>query len=661
MMATSNDLLTLTANTIRGLSMDAVQKANSGHPGMPMGMADVASVLWTQHLRYSLEDPMWPGRDRFVLSAGHGSMLQYALLHLAGFPLSLDDLKNFRQFGSATPGHPEYGDTVGVETTTGPLGQGFATGVGMALAACMEAERFKNPQYQNRVVGIVSDGDLMEGLSSEASSLAGHLGLGNLVYFYDDNNITIEGDTDLAFSEDVRGRFTAMGWHVLQTDGHDLQQIATVMQDAFAQRSKPTLVICKTHIAMGSPNKQDSAGAHGAPLGAEEIALTKKALGMSKKDFFVPKEVRGLFQERATHNEEQRRQWLQDADRSAADQFKLAQEHQAFRQRQVPDNLLQQLLLAVGDEAGATRALSGKVIQKAAALVPSLVGGSADLDPSTKTRIKDSSSVTKSHRSGRNLHFGIREHAMGSILNGMALHGGFLPMGSTFMVFSDYMRPAIRLAALMGLPVGFIFTHDSLMVGEDGPTHQPVEHAAVLRMIPNLHLWRPADGAEVAAAWTAVLTRRDGPVTLSLTRQNLPALQRPAGFQPEDMQKGAYILNEPLDEAEAVVLCSGSEVATTLEAAKILAAEDIHLRVVSMPCMEAFLAQDQDYRKQVLGTGLTVLAVEMGRPEIWCQFTGSLDRVVGQSSFGKSAPAGELAEHFGFTAAKVAARLRKVL
>ena len=586
-------------------------------------------------------------------------MLQYALLHLAGFPVSLDDLKSFRQLHSNTPGHPEYGHTVGVEITTGPLGSGFASGVGMALGARMEAARFANPLYESRVVGIVSDGDLMEGVSAEAASLAGHLGLANLVYFYDDNSITIEGGTDLAFSEDVAGRFTALGWRVLSTDGHDFDEITEVMDQAFSKTTMPTLVICKTHIAYGSPNKQDSSASHGAPLGEDEIRLTKEALGIDGRAFHVPDEVRRVFADRLADNERHRIEWLAAAAKVAEENPDLATEHAAFQERRVPEDLLDELVTTGSLETGATRAISSKVIQRAAELVPSMVGGSADLDPSTKTRIKSSTSVSSTSFTGRNLHFGVREHGMGAILNGLALHGGYLPMGSTFLVFADYMRASIRLAAIMHLRVGFVFTHDSLMVGEDGPTHQPVEQVASLRVIPNLHVWRPADGAEVGAAWHATLTRKEGPVALSLTRQGVPAIERPANCSNADLARGGHVVQDPAG-AVATVIASGSEVGPTIEAAATLAASGKPLRVVSMPCVEVFREQAEDYQHGVLGN-LPVFAVEMSPPEPWCQFTGSLDRVIGLSRFGASAPGKVLAEHFGFTGPQVATRLGELL
>ncbi len=655
MTVSHSELQKHTANTIRGLAMDGVQQANSGHPGMPMGMADVASVLWTEHLRYSVADPLWPGRDRFVLSAGHGSMLQYAMIHLAGFDLPIEELKNFRQLHSKTPGHPEVGETVGVEITTGPLGSGFASGVGMALGARMEAARFENPHYENRVVGIVSDGDLMEGVSNEAASIAGHLGLANLVYFYDDNQITIEGSTDLAFSEDIPARFTALGWRVLKTDGHDFEQISKTMAEAFAVCDRPTLVVCKTHIGFGSPNRQDTAGVHGAPLGEEELAATKAALGLPPDSFHVSDPVRAVFAERAAYNENQRQEWLAAVQAHNNSNATMAEAHQDFRDRHIPEGLLEELIAAGGTDKAATRALSGKVIQRAAELVPSLVGGSADLDPSCKTRIQASSSVTKQDFTGRNLHFGVREHAMGAILNGLALHGGFLPMGSTFLVFTDYMRPSLRLGAIMKLPVGFIYTHDSLMVGEDGPTHQPVEQITAIRIIPNIHVWRPADGAEVGAAWHATLTRRSGPTAMCLTRQSLPSIDRAASTTSQDLASGGYLVHDS-DTAVATLIATGSEVSIALEAAETLAAQGKPIRVVSMPCIERFLENGASYRRSILGD-LPIYAVEMGCPEIWCQFTGQLDRVFGLSGFGASGPAADVAQHFGFTGPQLAARL----
>jgi transketolase len=662
-MTVSESDLRLAAHVVRGLAIDAVQRARSGHPGMPMGMADVAVSLWLEHLRFVPEDPQFRGRDRFVLSAGHGSMLLYALLHLGGYDLPLDELRAFRQLHSRTPGHPEVGLTPGVETSTGPLGQGFGNGVGMALAARMEAARFGAPHLgAHRVFAVVSDGDLMEGVSAEAASLAGHLKLDNLVYLYDDNRITIDGETSITFSEDVGKRFEAYGWRVLElADAHDPAAIRNALQAATTSDGRPTLVRCRSTIGYGSPAKANTSGVHGAPLGADEVRATKQALGLPDEEFWVPDEVRALFAAAAERGRTRARAFLDaDATWRAADPSRAAL-HDRFTTRAIPDDLLEQLVAAAGDApAAATRALSGKVIQKAAELVPSLVGGSADLDASCKTSIRDSSLVTAEDKSGRNIAFGIREHAMGSILNGMALHDGFLPMGSTFLVFVDYMRPAVRLAALMGLPVTYVFTHDSVMVGEDGPTHQPIEQAVSLRIIPHLHVFRPADGIEVAAAWTHALTRRVGPTALLLTRQDLPRLDRPEGTRPADALRGGYVVRDPKNPV-GVVVASGSEVALAVAAAELLAAEGQELRVVSMPCIKLFLDQERAWRESVLPPGLPVFAIELGRPEHWCILTGRLDRVIGIERFGASAPAEVLAEEFGFTPGTVAEQLRAML
>jgi len=653
--------LTLVANTIRGLAMDAVQKADSGHPGMPMGMAEVASVLWTEFLRWSPLEPEWAGRDRFVLSGGHGSMLLYALLHLAGFPVSIDDLKKFRQLHSKTPGHPEFGETVGVETTTGPLGQGFANAVGFAIAAQMEAARFQNPLLQNRVYVTAGDGDLMEGISYEAATLAGHLQLGNLVCLWDDNGITIEGHTDLATSEDIGKRFEAQGWSVQHVDGHDAEQVRRALACASAApvTGKPQLICCKTTIGKGSPNKANTHEVHGAPLGKDEIVATKKALGMPAEDFFVAPEAKAAFAAAAARNEQARQQWHAGMKAWEQKNGDLAKAWRSLRARTVPADLLEQLVAAAGAEPAATRALSGNVLNKAAELVPGFVSGSADLDPSTKTRIKKSGSFTHEDRTGRTLHYGIREHGMGAILNGITLHGGFLPAGSTFLVFADYMRTPIRLASLMKIPTTFVFTHDSLMVGEDGPTHQPVEHLATLRVIPNVHVFRPADGAETAAAWTHALSRRDGPVVMALTRQNLNKLPHAAGWSAREALRGGYVLVDTKD-AKVTLIATGAEVSLAVDAAALLGTQGVPTRVVSMPCVELFLQQDAGYRAAVLGKA-AVFAVEMGRPELWCQFTGRLDRCIGQTTFGASAPAKHVAEHFGFTAEKVAERVKQAL
>jgi len=651
--------LTSVANTIRCLTMDAVQKANSGHPGMPMGMADVAAVLWTEFLRWTPEEPEWQGRDRFVLSGGHGSMLLYSLLHLADYPLSLEDLGQFRQLHSKTPGHPEVGEVAGVETTTGPLGQGFANAVGMAVAAQMAAARAGTDLLCSRVFVTVGDGDLMEGLSYEAAALAGHLALDNLICLFDDNHITIEGHTDLATGEDIQRRFEAQGWRVLSCDGHDTSDVRRALTAATTTDGQPTLICCKTTIGKGSPNKADTHGVHGAPLGADEIALTKEALGLPAQEFFVDDKAREIFRLRKAENEAARKQWHQDFNAWRQRYPDVASTWDAMRSGKAPEDLFEQLLEAAGDDKAATRATSGKVIQRAAALMPGLVSGSADLDPSCKTAIHAAGSFTRDDRAGRTMHYGIREHSMGAVMNGIALHGGFHPAGSTFLVFADYMRTPIRLAALMKISATFVFTHDSLMVGEDGPTHQPVEHLATLRAIPNLHVFRPADGPETAAAWTYALTREGGPVALALTRQGLSPLPHAAGWDRSEALRGGYVVAERAD-ADATICATGAEVSLAIAAADALTADGVTTRVVSIPCLELFLQQGDAYTDAVLGDAPR-FALEMGRPEWWCQLTGRLDRCIGHDGFGLSAPGDEAAAHIGFTPAKVAARIRAAL
>jgi len=650
----------LGANTLRMLAVDAVERANSGHPGLPMGGADYAFLLWHNYLVFNPVDPRCPNRDRFILSAGHGSMLLYGLLHLFGFALSLDDLKNFRQWGSRTPGHPEYGHTPGVEVTTGPLGQGFADGVGMALAARMAAERFNDAIFSpidHHVYAIVSDGDLMEGISSEAASLAGHLKLGNIIYIYDDNGITIEGKTELAFSENAGKRFAAYGWHVQRIDGHDFDQIDTAIGAAQSEKDRPSLIIARTHIAQGSPNKHDSAVAHGSPLGAEEVAATRRNLHWPEELFYVPAEVRALCEKRKADMLSVHREWERNLAlwrRRNPDKSRLWDE---MWQRKLPTDLAGSLLQAVGGAEGATRSLSGRIIQEAAALVPALAGGSADLEPSTNTGIKASQSVSAGAFGGRNIHFGVREHAMAAMLNGMALYGCFVPFGATFLVFSDYCRPAIRLSALMGIQVIHVFTHDSVLLGEDGPTHQPVEQLSSLRLIPNLTVIRPADGVETALAWTAALTRNTGPTALILSRQKLPALAREGAFAPPLVLRGGYVLVPGGDKPDVVIMASGSEVSLAVAAGKLLAEQGINARIVSVPCLEAFSAQPQAYRRSVLGGRAPRVAVEAGPGALWGRLLGAGGLFIGVESFGASAPEKVLAEQFGLTPQQVAERI----
>ncbi len=654
----------LCADAIRFLAVDAVEKANSGHPGLPMGAADCAFALWGNFLSFNPADPRWPNRDRFVLSAGHGSMLLYSLLHLFGFDLPLEELKNFRQWGSKTPGHPEFGHTVGVEVTTGPLGQGFANGVGMAIASKMAAERFNTAEFSpinHTVYALVGDGDLQEGISYEATALAGHLGLGNLVYIYDDNGITIEGKTNLAWSEDVGGRFTACGWHVQRIDGHDYGQITAAIAAAKAEKDRPSLIMARTHIAFGSPKCQDSSGAHGSPLGKDEIAATRANLGWSYAPFEVPAEVVATCLTRVEELKVRYAAWQRGFEAWHAANPEKAKLWDAMWNKPLPANLTEELIATVAGKDGATRALSGAVLQKAAALVPGLAGGSADLAPSNNSAIKESSSVQPGAFGGRNLHFGIREHAMGAVMNGMALYGCFIPYGATFLVFSDYCRPAVRLSALMNQQAVYIFTHDSFFVGEDGPTHQPIEHVASLRMIPGLQVIRPADGLETAMAWQAALQRQDGPTALILTRQKLPVIARANGFSPADILKGGYVVSTPAGTPDVVVMASGSEVHVAVEASAILASRGITARIVSVPCLEQFMDQPDAYRNDVLLSGVPRVAFEAGRGESWGRLIGRDGLFIGIEHFGASAPDKVLAEKFGFTAPQVAARIAAFL
>jgi transketolase len=656
------DLDRLAVNTIRLLSADGVQKAKSGHPGMPMGMADVAYVLWTRYLKYNPADPEWPNRDRFVLSAGHGSMLLYSMLHLSGYDLSMEDLQQFRQLGSRTPGHPEFGRTPGVEATTGPLGQGISNGVGMALASKILAAKFNGAQaglVDHYVYGICSDGDLMEGVASEAASLAGHWGLGNLIFFYDDNAITIEGSTELAFTEDVAKRFEAYGWQTLRADGHDHAQIAAALEAAQADKERPTLILTKTHIGMGSPNKQDTSGVHGEPLGDDELAATKANLGWpAEARFLVPDEVRAIFTARAEALKPAYEEWQKLFAGFQASAPELAAEWKALWSKEVPADLFEKMLEAVGDSTDATRNHGGKVMQIASAQVPALYGGSADLAPSNKTLIKGAGDISRADFSGRNLHFGIREHAMGAICNGMAYYGAFIPYGSTFLVFSDYMRPSIRVGALSHLQTVWVFTHDSIFVGEDGPTHEPVEHVAALRAIPNLTVLRPGDGAETAAAWSVALSRKTGPSALCLTRQSLQNLPRPADMK--DMLRGGYVTVDCEGEPELIILGSGSEAALAVEAAQALQADGIKARAISLMSWEVFEEQDEAYRENVLPSACRRrVAIEAGIAQGWERYIGLDGLMIGMTGYGESAPYKVLAEHFGFTPEKVLAAIRE--
>ncbi len=647
------------ANTLRFLAVDAIEKAKSGHPGLPLGAADMAFVLWHRFMTFDPASPSWVNRDRFVLSAGHGSTLLYGLLHLYGYDLSIDDLKQFRQWHSRTPGHPENALTPGVEVTTGPLGQGFAHGVGLAIASKHLAARFNTPAHtviDARVWGIVSDGDLMEGVAAEAASLAGHLQLDNLVYLYDSNKITIDGSTDITFTESVPTRFESYGWHVQEVDGHDVEAVSGAIENA-QKAGRPALIVCRTTIGFGSPNKAGTSKVHGAPLGADEAVKTRANLGWPEGAFHVPEEVRPVFAAKAKWGAERHEAWQQTfAAWRAANPEKAAEWDRLFAG--APADLEAQLIAAAGEPGAATRAVGGKVINKAAELVPGLVGGSADLDESTNTFLKLSDVMHPGHYGARNIHWGIREHAMAAAANGLSLFGGLQAFTATFLVFSDYARPSVRLAALQEAPTVFVFTHDSVFLGEDGPTHQPIEHVASLRMIPNLEVWRPADPREVALAWAGAIRRKKGPSLLSLTRQKLGALTGRMPSVPQNADEAAaYIVHEPEGRIDAVLIATGSETAITIEAAKTLEAKGKGVRVVSMPCVERFLTRPQAEQEKLLPLGIKTGAVEAGRTDGWRRFTGRDGLVIGIDTFGHSAPAEVIAEKLGFTSAQIAAKV----
>ena len=657
--------LNLVANTIRGLAMDGVQKANSGHPGMPMGMADVATVLFLKHLNHCPSQPLWANRDRFVLSGGHGSMLLYSMLHLTGYDLPLDELKQFRQWGSKTPGRPEYGHTVGVEATSGPLGQGCGMATGMAIAERMLAARFNAGAFapvDHMTYVFCGDGDMMEGISHEAFSLAGHLGLNKLVVFYDSNRITIEGDTDLAYSDDVRKRFVGYKWNVLEIDGHNYDEIEKAIVAAKAEKDRPTLVITRTHIAHGSPHLHDSHKAHGEPLGVDEVKATKKALGMPEdQEFYVPAEVRDVFAARARELETKVAAWDADFKKFAAAYPEQAKLWDACQKQALPADI--EKLMPVFDKPEATRVSSGKVMQKLAKALPWFVGGAADLAPSTKTFLDGYASVLPGKFEGRNLHFGIRELGMSALLNGMQLHGGFRVFGATFFVFSDYCRPTIRVAALMNLPTVYVFTHDSFHGGEDGPTHEPIEQMASWRCMPNVSVIRPADPTEAAAAWLAAMKNTTGPTLLLMTRQNLPVLDRTVYPAASNLEKGAYTLwQSGSGTPDLILIGTGSEVSLALDAAKELAKEGTNVRVVSMPSWDLFEKQGADYKAQVLPSDCKKrLAVEAGCSMGWSKYIGCKGRTVCVDHFGASAPAKVIAEKFGYTTANVVKVAKEVL
>ena len=657
------------ANAVRALSMDAVQQANSGHPGMPMGMADIAEVLWNDFLRHNPGNPRWPNRDRFVVSNGHGSMLLYSLLHLTGYPLQMEEIRNFRQFGARTAGHPEYEPDIGIETTTGPLGQGLANAVGMALAERVLAARYNRPGFEivdHHTWVFTGDGCLMEGVSHEACSLAGTLGLGKLVVFYDDNGISIDGEVEGWFTDDTPARFEAYGWHVVPgVDGHDPEAVRAAIEAAKAETGRPTLICCRTVIGWGAPNKQGTEATHGAALGPDEVAATRQNIGWTHAPFVIPQDIRAGWdaRERGAAAEAA---W---AERMAAYATEYPQEHAELQRRlagELPsgwDAAADEAVaaLAANDKAVATRKASEMALDAFGPSLPELIGGSADLSGSNNTFFKGSRRIAAGDFDGNYLHYGVREFGMTAIMNGLALHGGFKPYGGTFLVFSDYARNAVRMAALMRQPVTLVYTHDSIGLGEDGPTHQPIEHVASLRLIPNLRVWRPCDVAETAVAWRDALESDSTPTVLALSRQNLAPQQRTAA-QLADIRRGGYVLHDPDGETRAIIIATGSEVALAVVAAGQLAAEGIGVRVVSMPCIEAFRAQDAAWREAVLPPTVKArLAVEAGVPDSWYPFVGDAGAVIGIERFGESAPAGELFEHFGFTVAHVAERVRALL
>lgn len=665
------ELDTLCINTIRMLSVDGVQKAGCGHPGTPMGLAPLGYLLWTQFLKHNPKNPDWADRDRFILSAGHASMLIYSLLHLCGYNLSLDDLKAFRQWGSKTPGHPEYGHTPGIETTTGPLGQGVANAVGMAMTERFLAQRFNRPGHtlvDHYTYVIAGDGDLMEGITSEAASLAGHLQLGKLICFYDDNKITIEGLTDLAFTEDVGARFEAYGWHVIPVGNvsgvEDFEKLSNAIRAAQTETERPSLLIVSTNIGFGSPNRQDTSKAHGEALGVEEIKLTKANLNWPlEPHFHIPEESRTHFSKTVEAGCAAEDDWQKRRDAYTLAHPDLAKAWDAAIHRDLPEEWDEAITHFKPEGPAATRKTSGQILNALAAKLPTLLGGSADLAPSNNTNLNAFGDISASDFSGRNIHFGVREHAMGGILNGMALHGGVIPYGGTFLVFSDYMRPAIRLAALMKLPVIYVFTHDSIGLGEDGPTHQPVEHVAVLRAIPNLSVIRPADATETAIAWRLAISHHTGPTALILTRQSLPLLDYSQVPSKDNIAKGAYILSGAEDKnPDLTLVATGSEVQLAVAAGKQLLDEGISVRVISMPSWEHFEAQNKDYRRSVFPkTGSAILAIEAGTTFGWERYVGTNGAIIGVDRFGASAPISDLMKAYGFTVENVLEKAKDLL
>ncbi|SNT25089.1 transketolase [Bacillus sp. OK838] len=659
----------LSINTIRTLSIDAIEKANSGHPGMPMGAAPMAYKLWTEYMNHNPKNPDWFNRDRFVLSAGHGSMLLYSLLHLSGYGLSIDDLKSFRQWGSKTPGHPEFGHTAGVDATTGPLGQGIAMAVGMAMAERHLAESYNRESYNvvdHYTYSICGDGDLMEGVSAEAASLAGHLQLGRLVVLYDSNDISLDGDLSQSFSESVANRFKSYGWQYVRVeDGNDLQEIAKAIEEAKTDEARPTLIEVKTVIGYGSPNRSGKSAVHGAPLGADELKLTKEAYKWTfEEDFHVPEEVYSHFNESVVEAGAQKEEaWNEMFKNYKEAHPELAEQLELAIKGELPAEWDQEIPVYEEGKTLASRASSGEVLNAIAKKVPSFIGGSADLAGSNNTAIKGETDLLPGNYSGRNIWFGVREFAMGAALNGMTLHGGLKVYGGTFFVFSDYLRPAIRMAALMGLPVTYVFTHDSIAVGEDGPTHEPIEQLASLRAMPNLGVIRPADGNETAAAWKVAMESTNKPTALVLTRQGLPTIKDTSETAYEGVSKGAYIISAAKkEEADALLLATGSEVNLAVEAQKALADDGIDVSVISMPSWDRFETQSKEYKQSVINPAVKKrLAIEVASPFGWDRYAGDEGEILAINHFGASAPGGKIMEEFGFTVENVVARVKEML
>ncbi|MDZ4784917.1 MAG: transketolase [bacterium] len=657
------NLLSKLSNTIRFLSADAVEKAKSGHPGMPMGTAELAAVLWSYHLNFNPKDTAWAGRDRFVLSAGHGSMLLYSLLHLFGYDLPMSEIQNFRQWGSRTPGHPEFGMTPGVETTTGPLGQGFANGVGMAISGKMFEAKYSQDLFSYRVYGIVSDGDLMEGVALEAASLAGHLGLNNLIYIYDDNDISIGGSTDVCFTENVGQKFQACNWFVQWVDGNNLKEVNAAIEAAKNETKRPSLIVAKTIIGKGSPHKENTAEVHGSPLGAEELKLAKKTMAWPESpDFLVPEEVGQFCCTLMESKISYYNSWQTEYSRWSDANRDLAIKFNSQIKRELPESLKSKLINfgTANLKKVATRNLSGDALQIISKEVSSFIGGSADLEPSTLTLIKDSHDISAKDFSGKNLRFGIREHAMGSIANGLAYTKAWIPYTSTFLVFADYMRPPIRLAALSHLQTLFIFTHDSFWVGEDGPTHEPIEQLMSLRLIPNLYVFRPADSLEVGLSYYAACTLHNRPSALLFTRQALEPIKRDAGVFAEDALRGGYIV-QGADVKDLIIVATGSEVSLAQGAADILAQSGTKVRVVSMPCWELFFDQDKEYQKKVIPQSARRISIEAGSTLGWERLVGEDGLMIGLDHYGASAPGNVIAEKFGFTSKAIAERIKNWL